>query len=237
MSNLGRIYVETIHGVILQLNDKTYLFDMIKNNKLTILELSLYNYYEYSFYSELFELLQTNTSVSTLKITCYNNDDKFCESLYELLSINTSINTFHLMCAQLIIKNSKLLCSVLKNNCNIININFYGISIDNDTFTYLVELLKTNNTLTHLTMDGCFTHLVDGNILAKLLKVNKTLNYIIIKNNIMDRNYKIVKALEFNTTITGLSGSSYFNNNRAIVALCKRNEHNINLKGMRLQDM
>jgi hypothetical protein len=210
--NTPRAYIKYINNGPNTIVDKQQLLPLLKNNQVS--ELLLYNYIDNDDYSELFELLKTNTSVHALTFGhMYSNitNHIIYKLLYDMLKVNMSLQILTLMYNNITIKDAKLLCKTLKNNTLLTRVRFHYDIISNNIFENLIKTLKFNKTITHFYMDSHSQNIING--------------------------ANIVNELINNPYVTYLSGCNCLSSNIEIQNYCARNKHNIMLRSLMIQDL
>jgi len=216
------------------INNSTKIYDLIKNNELTILR--SYRYTNIDYYKQLFELLKTNISLFSMMIENNNATDEYYKLLSDCLMFKTNLENISLLDNNISDNNCKLLCDALKNS-NSISLNSIHFTYDylsENSLKYFIDFLKFNKTLKQV-MITVWEKTIDGVAIAELLSTNTTINKLTLMTPVIKKLHVVEKAMENNQYITYFD--MYHNSKTSINYYCRRNEHNSNLKSLMLQDL
>jgi hypothetical protein len=228
--------VTTISGNLKNsvINNPTKIYDLIKNNELTIL--CSYRYVNIDYYKQLFELLKTNISLFYMMIENNNATDEYYKLLSDCLMFKTNLENISLSDNNISDNNCKLICDALKNsNSSSLNsIHFKFNYLNDNSLKYIIDFLKFNKTLKQI-MITVWEKPIDGVAITELLSTNITINKLTLMTPQIKKLHVVEKAMENNRYITHLD--MFHNSKASINGYCRRNEHNNNLKSLMLQDL
>lgn len=162
-----------------------YLLDIISYETLTTLILK--NSIDVLGFKLLSERLQSNTSITTLDLSCNNliHEDKSNEGVNHisvLLCRNTTINTLNLSRNFIEEMGGKYLSGALKKNSNLTKLDLAINLLEDQGGQEVLLSLKRNSTLLSLDLSknnikNCIPHIFDS------LRVNSTLTNLDLKGN------------------------------------------------------
>jgi len=216
-SNIGymacKIVVIDHNNKYIITNNLDQLVDMIKNNK--ICEIDIYHdFYQIINCEELTELLKYNTSIDKISFRFLYNQDR---------------TDFYSECC-------KLLFTIFITNKSVTHVELHDYYMTDDTFINIVNLLNMNNTIKTLEIKA--KH-INNKYVINLIKNNNTLKRIIIFTDFISKypcRDQIIDAIKYNFSIISFY-MDYQIKECKISKYCERNEHNILLKSLRLQDL
>jgi hypothetical protein len=197
--------------VIIYTSDDTYsyygqseveqekIFDEFKNNNVNTL--NSYDYKDDNYYKRIFELLITNSSISSLSIVNDNGSDEFYKLLADFLILNSCLHTLLLVDNSISIKNCQLISDALKNNTTLSSIHIRYHNLDNDMLKYLVNSLKYNKSLIFVGI-SVWGKPINAEIITTLLNNNTILAGILLYSNKIEKEYMLKKVLKNNPYIT-----------------------------------
>jgi hypothetical protein len=195
-------------------------------------------------YKKLNNILKVNTTLTYLDIALNVFDHECWKLLIDGLKMNSSITQIEFYEQFLNSVELKLIADMLEINRSITNITIYYPTqiIDNDAIIYFINKIKNNTILKHLQIPINLDSEIVCKHFAKFLKNTNTINYVYIQSiGELFTKYinKIVDALEYNFSITTFKISHIITDMQfnKFEEYCNRNEHNINLKSMLLQDI
>jgi hypothetical protein len=218
-----------------RISNRPQLLKLVKQNEITTLEFheeDIINYYK-----KLLTLLKSNTSIHTLYLSNNCSDNECYELLKEMLLFNKSLNKFYFSDSIFHHNKYSWIHEMIKDNTTLTEITLGLTSkIGYNIWKPLISALKDNKTLTYITLRIRGLYTIDGDHIAEILRVNTVLNKIVLSAIEIKNCDEITKALEYNSSIVYLSGHRCLNTQQNL-RICERNEHNIRLKTMMLQDL
>ena len=152
-------------------------------------------------------VLETNTTLTHLYLSCNNLGPAGAVSLATALETNTTLTNLNLSINNLGLAGAESLATALKTNTALTNLDLSGNSIGPAGAESLATALKTNTTLTNLDLSGNNLGPAGAESLATALKTNTTLtNLDLSGNNLGPAGAEsLATALKTNTSLTNLN--------------------------------
>ena len=152
-------------------------------------------------------VLETNTTLRHLYLSCNNLGPASAVSLATALETNTTLTNLNLSINNLGPAGAESLATALKTNTALTNLDLSGNGIGPAGAESLATALKTNTTLTNLDLSGNNLGPAGAESLATALKANTTLtNLDLSGNNVGPAGAEsLATALKTNTSLTNLN--------------------------------
>ncbi len=157
-----------------------------------------------SYALQFFEILGTNTTVTSINLT----GDKRTNLLVKALARNNILTLKHFVWHNCIgDEGAKALAEALETNATLTSINLTENNIGDEGAKALAEGLKTNATLTSINLGGNNIGDEGAKALAEVLKTNKTVTSInLLGNKIGAEGAKaLAEGLKTNATLTSIN--------------------------------
>jgi hypothetical protein len=234
--------VVTKNNTTITIINQEILFSLLENNEITQLE--LYSRHDGNYYKQLFELLKINSSIHTLCIFFmvfdnFSDDNEFYKLLCEFLTTTLYLKYTFLKDGCISIENSILVADAVKNNNSLVTVKLHYNNLNDNTYKYIIDSLKFNKTVASFVISN-WSNPLDINDVAELLKVNTALNEIILcirKITNYDMIKKAVKNNRYITTFRSPHGNDADPDMKKIKTYFERNNYNLKLKSMLIQDL
>jgi len=228
-------------------NNCKEFIELLNNNTSVELLQFPYNVLNTESVEKFAKLLKTNTTIKHL-ILPDNVDMSYecCKLITEAIGENSSIEEFYWLEPAFSSNELKLVSDMIKVNKSLkkLTVYFHRTNINNDAIIYMIDSLKLNKTLTYVVIPMNLGNFHVTEYFANFLKENSSItNYSLTNNWNIDQNSMklIIDALYYNPYVIKIDGFIYgltdykeYNN---IIYYLDRNQHNLKLKSMLLQDI